>query len=65
MEMKYYVTETQNAQSKSEGREIEAKELSSAKRAATNGQFYNGTVLTIYESGKMVAERANGKWINA
>ena len=63
---KYIVREIQNAQSKREGTEIEAIDLSSAKRKATRGQFYEGTVLRIEtENGTVLAVKENGKWRDA
>lgn len=63
---KYIVRELQNAQSKREGTEIEAINLSSAKLKATRDQFYEGTVLKIEtKNGAVLAIKENGKWRDA
>ena len=69
--MKFYVAEVQNLNSVREAEEISAKDLTEAKRKASRGQAFCGTVLVI---GTEIAEngfitnplvyKENGKWHN-
>ena len=45
--MKFYVAEVQNVNSVREAEEISAKDLTEAKRKASRGQFFQGTVFVI------------------
>lgn len=62
----YIIKEVQDVNSEREGTQIEAKNLSAAKRSASRGQFYQGTVLKIEsESGVLLAYKEAGKsWVN-
>lgn len=61
--MKFIVKEVQNTKSKRDGVEIEAKELTAAKRAATRMQQFQGTALLIADAkGFALAFKEGGKW---
>lgn len=62
----YIIKEVQDVNSEREGTQIEAKNLRAAKRAASRGQFYQGTVLKIEnEIGILLAYKESGKfWVN-
>ena len=64
--MKFYITETQNAQSQRTGEIIEAKDLTQAKRKASAEQCFQGTTLKIYTENQttLLAVKQNGKWAN-
>lgn len=60
---KYIVREVENVNSFRKGTEIEAKNLSEAKRKASKMQVFLGTVLVIeYLSGVHAAIKRSGKW---
>jgi len=61
----YTIIEAQNVNSTREGTEIQAKDLTSAKRAASKAQCFQGTVLKIEQNGVLVAYKENNVWINA
>ncbi len=46
----YYISETQNTNSKREAKKIEVPSISHAKYYATRTQYFNGSVLNIYDS---------------
>ncbi len=46
----YYISETQNINSKREAKKIEVSNLTQAKVYATRNQFFNGSILNIYDS---------------
>jgi len=59
----YVITERQNLQSLRTGQVIWTKNLTAAKRMATAGQAFQGTVLTIETpAGLELAFKKNGKW---
>ena len=61
--MKYIVKEVQNRNSEREGSEIEAKDLSAAKRTASRMQVFEGTVLRIEaENGAVLSTKESGTW---
>ena len=61
----YIITEKQDLQSTREGKKVEASNLTAAKRAATRGRAFYGTVLTIEnENGILLASKNGAKWIN-
>lgn len=61
--MKFIVKEVQNTKSKRDGVEIEAKDLTAAKRAATRMQQFQGTALLIADAkGFALAFKEGGKW---
>lgn len=67
--MKFYVAEVQNVNSVREAEEISAKDLTEAKRKASRGQAFCGTVLVIGteidENGfitDLLVYKENGKW---
>ncbi len=69
--MKFYVAEVQNVNSVREAEEISAKDLTEAKRKASRGQAFCGTVLVIGteidENGfitDLLVYKENGKWHN-
>ena len=64
--MKFYITETQNAQSQRTGEIIEAKDLTHAKRKASAAQCFHGTTLSVYTEDKsiLLAVKQNDKWTN-
>ena len=64
--MKFYITETQNAQSQRTGEIIEAKDLAQAKRKASAAQCFHGTTMKIYAENQatLLAVKQNGKWAN-
>ena len=51
----YTIIEAQNINSVREGTEIQAKNLASAKRAASKSQCFQGTVLKIEQNNQLVA----------
>lgn len=70
--MKFYVAEVQNVNSVREAEEISAKNLAAAKRKASRGQAFYGTVLVIgteiNQDGFItdpLVYKENGKWYNA
>lgn len=69
--MKFYVAEVQNVNSVREAEEISAKDLTEAKRKASRGQAFYGTVLVIGteidENGFItdpMVYKESGKWHN-
>lgn len=61
--MKFIVKELQNVCDHRAGIEIEAKDLTAAKRAASRMQQFKGTVLMIAdEKGFALAVKDGGKW---
>ena len=67
--MKYYVAEVQNIGSFRKADEIEARDLTEAKRKASRMQFFEGTVLEIGDSvdengflTNYICCKVNGKW---
>ena len=60
----YTIIEAQNVNSTREGTEIQAKNLASAKRAASKSQCFQGTVLKIEQNGRMVAYKDANGWTN-
>jgi len=60
----YTIIEAQNVNSTREGVEIQAKNLASAKRAATKAQCFQGTVLKIESNGSLVAYKDANGWTN-
>ena len=60
--MKYIVRELQNINSHREGKLIEAEALSDAKRQASRGQFFKGTVLVLEYEGRVVSVKQNDVW---
>lgn len=62
--MNYTFTEKQNSTSYRDGTEIEAKDLSEAKKIAEHMQAFHGTVLEISDSEGVLAIKENGKWID-
>lgn len=61
----YTITETQNANSTREGIEIQAINLTAAKRAASKAQCFEGTVLSIYSQNGVLLARKQKTWVNA
>jgi hypothetical protein len=61
--MKFIVKETQHACDQRAGVEIEAKDLTAAKRAASRMQQFKGTVLRVADAkGFELAFKEGGKW---
>ena len=61
--MKFIVKEAQHACDHRAGIEIEAKDLTAAKRAATRMQQFQGTALLIADAkGFALAFKEGGKW---
>ena len=61
--MKFIVKELQNVCDHRAGTEIEAKDLTAAKRAASRMQQFKGTVLMIADSKCLaLAVKDGGKW---
>ncbi|MFW9606339.1 MAG: hypothetical protein ACMV0I_07320 [Pseudomonas sp.] len=61
--MKFIVKEAQHACDHRAGVEIEAKDLTAAKRAASRMQMFKGTALMIADSkGFALAVKNCGKW---
>jgi hypothetical protein len=65
----YYIAELQNKNSYRKAEQITAKDLTSAKRIAGRGQFFQGTVmeigLSVDNNGFIttpIARKINGKW---
>ena len=60
----YTIIEAQNINSVREGTEIQAKDLTSAKRAASKAQCFQSTVLKIEQNGCLVAYKDANGWTN-
>ena len=60
----YTIIEAQNLNSVRDGVEIKAKDIKSAKRAATKAQYFHGTVLKIESNGVLVAYKDDNGWTN-
>ena len=60
----YTIIEAQNLNSVRDGVEIQAKDIKSAKRAATKAQCFYGTVLKIESNGVLVAYKDDNGWTN-
>jgi hypothetical protein len=60
----YTIIEAQNINSVREGTEIQAKNLASAKRAASKSQCFQGTVLKIEQNNQLVAYKDANGWTN-
>lgn len=60
----YTISETQNVNSTREGTVIQAKNLTSAKRAANKAQYFQGTVLKVEQNGRLIAYKEDGVWTN-
>lgn len=58
----YTVTEKQNKNSRREGTEIKAKDLTSAKKTASRMHLFHGTILEISCEGVVVARKEGKKW---
>lgn len=60
----YTIIEAQNVNSTRDGVEIQAKDLTSAKRAASRTQCFHGTVLKIEQNGRLIAYKDANGWTN-
>lgn len=60
----YTIIEVQNSNSTREGTKVQAKDLASAKRAASKMQCFYGTVLKVLLNGNLLAIKENGAWSN-
>lgn len=60
----YTIIEAQNLNSVRDGVEIKAKDIKSAKRAASKAQFFHGTILKIEQNGRLVAYKDANGWTN-
>ena len=60
---KFIIQELQDVASKRDGVEVEVKDLTAAKRAASRMQQFKGTILLIADSkGFALAVKEDGKW---
>ena len=60
----FKITEKQDFNSVREGYEVQAENLTAAKRIASKKQAYFGTVITIEHGGEVVASKSGKSWTN-